>query len=153
MEDNVNNEVPLNKADKIIEMINTLTGKLNELYHRQKDSRYIIDEIRTTQKGFMSIAQSNDIATKVIETIEERTSDYFGADNYEFEISESDRVEVYDKDIHIDDESLLHSDISDALQDYYGEPAKSPPSDIPVQFNSVENKDKHTDAKTGALAN
>ena len=40
MEDNVN-EVPLNKADKIIEMINTLTGKLNELYHRQKDSQYI----------------------------------------------------------------------------------------------------------------
>jgi len=151
MEDNVNNEVPLNKADKIIEMINTLTEKLSELYHRQKDMRYTIDEIRTTQRGFMSIAQSNDIATKIIEVIEEKLCDYFDADNYQFDISEGDRVEVYDKDIRIDDESLLHSDITDALQEYYGEPKQQPPIDSP-QITGIPNGNTMSDTDDNEVA-
>jgi len=134
-----------------------MENKINELYLYIKDIQKTVQEIRTTQKGYMSDEQANDIATKLVDTIENDPAQYFQPENFEFEISGSDRVEVYDCDIRVEDNDLLHDNIIETLLDYYGEPKAEPPKDIPVQFNSVaekntsDNADEH-DAQTGALA-
>ena len=134
-----------------------MENKINELYSYIKDIQKTVQEIRTTQKGYMSDAQAHDIAGKLVDTIQSDPAQYFTPDNFEFEISGSDRVEVYDCDIHVEDNDLLHDDIVETLLDYYGEAKPEPPKDIPVQFNSVpeentsDNADEH-DAQTGALA-
>ena len=134
-----------------------MENKINELYSYIKDIQKTVQEIRTTQKGYMSDAQAHDIAAKLVDTIQGDPAQYFTPDNFEFEISGSDRVEVYDCDIRVESNDLLHDDIVETLLDYYGEAKPEPPKDIPVQFNSVakkntsENADEH-DAQTGALA-
>lgn len=134
-----------------------MENKINELYSYIKDIQKTVQEIRTTQKGYMSDAQAHDIAAKLVDTIQSDPAQYFIPGNFEFEISGSDRVEVYDCDIHVEDNDLLHDDIVETLLDYYGEAKPEPPKDIPVQFNSVaeentsDNTDEH-DAQTGALA-
>lgn len=134
-----------------------MENKINELYSYIKDIQKTVQEIRTTQKGFMSHEKANDIASKLVDTIEDDPAQYFMPDNFEFEIVNSDKIEVYDCDIRVDDNDLLHDNIVETLLDYYGEPKAEPPKDIPVQFNSVaeektsENADEH-DAQTGALA-
>ena len=134
-----------------------MENKINELYSYIKDIQKTVQEIRTTQKGFMSHEKANDIASKLVDTIEDDPAQYFMPDNFEFEIVNSDKNEVYDCDIRVDDNDLLHDNIVETLLDYYGEPKAEPPKDIPVQFNSVaeektsENADEH-DAQTGALA-
>ena len=131
-----------------------MEDKINELYSYIKEIQKTVKEIRTTQKGYMSHDQASDIATKITDSLEEDPARYFTTENHEFEISGRDRVELYDYDIAIDDEDLLHSDIIEILLDYYGEPKAEPPKDNPVQFNSVpeENKEGSHDATTGALA-
>lgn len=143
-----------------------MENKINELYSYIKDIQKTVQEIRTTQKGYMSDNQAHDIAAKLVDTIENHPAQYFQPENFEFEISGSDRVEVYDCDIRVDDNDLLHDDIVETLLDYYGEPKPEPPKDMPVQFNSVaEEKTSDTiefskesfhsdenNAQTGALA-
>ena len=134
-----------------------MENKINELYSYIKDIQKTVQEIRTTQKGFMSHEKANDIASKLVDTIEDDPAQYFMPDNFEFEIVNSDKIEVYDCDIRVDDNDLLHDNIVETLLDYYGEAKPEPPKDIPVQFNSVaeentsDNADEH-DAQTGALA-
>ena len=131
-----------------------MEDKINELYSYIKEIQKTVKEIRTTQKGYMSHDQASDIATKITDSLEEDPARYFTTENHEFEISGGDRIELYDYDISVDDEDLLHSDIIEILLDYYGEPKAEPPKDNPVQFNSVpeENKEEGHDATTGALA-
>tara|TARA_Y100000361_G_C11155104_1_gene343578 strand:- start:13 stop:423 length:411 start_codon:yes stop_codon:yes gene_type:complete len=135
-------------------MINIMEDKINELYLHIKEIQKTVQEIRSTQKGYMSHDQASDIATKITDSLEEDPARYFTTENHEFEISGGDRIELYDYDIAVDDEDLLHSDIIEILLDYYGEPKAEPPKDNPVQFNSVpeESKEEGHDATTGALA-
>jgi len=121
-----------------------MENKINELNEFQQkvfkmiqDIKNTVQEIRTTQKGYMSDAQANDIATKLVDTIENDPVQYFMPDNFEFDIVNSDKIEVCDCDIRVEDNGLLHDDIVETLLDYYGEPKPEPPKDIPVQFNSV----------------
>ncbi len=131
-----------------------MEDKINELYLHIKEIQKTVQEIRSTQKGYMSHDQASDIATKITDSLEEDPARYFTTENHEFEISGGDRIELYDYDIAVDDEDLLHSDIIEILLDYYGEPKAEPPKDNPVQFNSVpeESKEEGHDATTGALA-
>jgi hypothetical protein len=142
-------------------MIIIMEDKINELNKFQQkvfkmiqDIKNTVQEIRTTQKGYMSDAQANDIATKLVDAIQGDPARYFTAEDHEFEIRGGDRIEVYDCQIRVDDEDLLQEEIVDTLLDYYGEPQAEPPRDNPVQFNSVpeENKEAGHDATTGALA-
>ena len=121
-----------------------MENKINELNEFQQkvfkmiqDIKNTVQEIRTTQKGYMSDAQANDIATKLVDAIQGDPARYFTAEDHEFEIRSGDRIEVYDCQIRVDDEDLLQEEIVDTLLDYYGEPKPEPPKDIPVQFNSV----------------
>lgn len=132
-----------------------MEDKINELYSYIKEIQKTVKEIRTTQKGYMSHDQASDIATKITDSLEEDPARYFTTENHEFEISGSDRIDLYDYDIAIDDEDLLHSDIIEILLDYYGEPKAEPPKDNPVQFNSVPKEYSEEfphESTTGALA-
>ena len=132
-----------------------MENKINELYALVKEMKHTINEIRTTQKGYMSHDQASDIATKITDSFEENPARYFTTENHEFEISGSDRIELYEYDITVDDEDLLHSDIIEILLDYYGEPKAEPPKDNPVQFNSVPKEYSEEfphESTTGALA-
>ena len=120
-----------------------------------KEIQKTVQEIRTTQKGYMSHDQASDIATKITDSLEEDPARYFTTENHEFEISGGDRINLYDYDISVDDEDLLHSDIIEILLDYYGEPKAEPPKDNPVQFNSVSKEYSEEfphESTTGALA-
>ena len=117
--------------------INGLNEFQQEVFKMIQDIKNTVQEIKTTQEGYMSDAQANDIATKLVDTIEDNPGNYFQPENFTFEISGGDRVEVYDCDLYVDDGDLLHDDIVETLLDYYGEPKPEPPKDIPVQFNSV----------------
>ena len=119
--------------------INGLNKFQQEVFKMIQDIKNTVQEIRTTQEGYMSDAQANDIAAKLVDTIQDDPIRYFTTENHEFEISGGDRIELYDYDIAVDDEDLLHDNIVDTLLDYYGEPQPEPPKDIPVQFNSVAN--------------
>ena len=132
-----------------------MEDKINELYSYIKEIQKTVKEIRTTQKGYMSHDQASDIATKITDSLEEDPARYFTTENHEFEISGSDRIELYEYDITVDDEDLLHSDIIEILLDYYGEPKAEPPKDNPVQFNSVPKEYSEEfphESTTGALA-
>jgi hypothetical protein len=136
-------------------MINIMEDKINELYLHIKEIQKTVQEIRTTQKGYMSHDQASDIATKITDSLEEDPARYFTTENHEFEISGGDRINLYDYDISVDDEDLLHSDIIEILLDYYGEPKAEPPKDNPVQFNSVAKEYSEEfphESTTGALA-
>ena len=134
--------------------INGLNEFQQEVFKMIQDIKNTVQEIRTIQIGHMSNAQANDIAAKLVDTIQDDPIRYFTTENHEFEISGGDRIELYDYDIAVYDEDLLHSDIIEILLDYYGEPKAEPPKDNPVQFNSVpeESKEEGHDATTGALA-
>jgi hypothetical protein len=132
-----------------------MEDKINELYLHIKEIQKTVQEIRTTQKGYMSHDQASDIATKITDSLEEDPARYFTTENHEFEISGGDRINLYDYDISVDDEDLLHSDIIEILLDYYGEPKAEPPKDNPVQFNSVAKEYSEEfphESTTGALA-
>ena len=132
-----------------------MEDKINELYSYIKEIQKTVKEIRTTQKGYMSHDQASDIATKIIDSLEEDPARYFTAEDHEFEISCGDRIEVYDFQIRVDDEDLLREEIVDTLLDYYGEPKAEPPKDNPVQFNSVPKEYSEEfphESTTGALA-
>ena len=117
--------------------INGLNEFQQEVFKMIQDIKNTVQEIRTTQEGYMSDAQANDIATKLVDAIQGDPARYFTAEDHEFEIRSGDRIEVYDCQIRVDDEDLLQEEIVDTLLDYYGEPKPEPPKDIPVQFNSV----------------
>ncbi len=132
-----------------------MENKINELYALVKEMKHTINEIRTTQKGYMSNEQASDIARKITDSFEEDPARYFTTENHEFEISGGDRIDLYDYDMAVDDEDLLHSDIIEILLDYYGEPKAEPPKDNPVQFNSVTKEYSEEfphESTTGALA-
>ena len=132
-----------------------MEDKINELYSYIKEIQKTVKEIRATQKGYMSHDQASDIATKITDSFEENPARYFTTENHEFEISGGDRIELYEYDMAVDDEDLLHSDIIEILLDYYGEPKAEPPKDNPVQFNSVSKEYSEEfphESTAGALA-
>ena len=130
--------------------INGLNEFQQEVFKMIQDIKNTVQEIRTAQEGYMSDAQAHDIAAKLVDTIQGDPAQYFTPDNFEFEISGSDRVEVYDCDICVEDNDLLHDDIVETLLDNHGKPKPEPPKDIPVQFNSVaDNKPQIDDIPNG----